>query len=325
MRHRITQPSSRVALVLLSALCILGCSAPSQNLPMSAGTDSPSAVRVGAEPEPLLPSPLQSYRLTPRELATITYARGLLIDRCMRAEGFSYPQRPLAHEVEAMLGSERTAIGRRYGISHPREAASYGYGFEKAPPAETRTKVDRDSMYLAALHGTGPKGEHESTSRRASPVAGCVGEADRTLGSADPDVSPFGLAHSLWVQGQQHLVTTSQYRDAVGDWAACMTRLGHRVSDPISDQHDIAKAFHARQAMGDHAADGRPPRSEVELATSDIRCKRETRLVERLDEITVAIDQRTIAANQAALLRDHQRLKQAVATAVDLISNYERS
>jgi len=275
--------------------------------------------------EPLLPSPLQAYRLTPSELTTITYARGLLIDRCMRAAGFSYPQRPFSQELGSMLASERTAIGRRYGIMDPGLAATYGYGFPAGPESGTFASVERDSRYMRALRGSPASPRQEANQRDATgsqePTGGCVGEADRRLGATDPDVSPFGLAHSLWVEGQQHLIATRQYRTVVGEWAACMSRGGHRVTDPISDRRDIADVFRARRDANDPSLVGSPIGNEVALAVADVRCKQSTRLVDRLDSVSASIDRASIAGHRPTLEEDRRRLARTLALADLLLRN----
>jgi len=273
--------------------------------------------------EPLLPSPLQAYRLRPSELTRITYARGLFVDRCMRAAGFSYPQRPFSQELDAMLESERTAISRRYGITDPDLASTYGYGFPATSTSGGFASVERDELYLDALRGnaTGVSADASRTTAAddQEPDRGCVGEADRRLSLTDPDISAFGLAHSIWVEGQQRLVISKQYRTVVGEWATCMGRRGYRVSDPISDQHDIAEAFHTRGEADDRTLIGPPLAEEIALATADVACKQATRLVERLDTLSAAIDRRSIANHRPALESDHRRLARTLSMSTELL------
>lgn len=326
MLPHLKRPATRVAAIVLAVLSLSGCSADVGD--ENNGTENVPAevTRSGPEAEPLLPTPLQAYRLTPSELATINYARGLLIDRCMRSAGFAYPQQAYTQAVKDMFASERTAIGRRYGITDAQLAAAHGYGFDMPTELGPPGNVERVPSYLEALRGSDSAAQadrnHGSTADRGKSDDGCVGVADRALGSTSPDASPFGLAHSLWVQGQQRLTETSQYRSTVDDWAACMTRQGHHVSDPINDQRDIAEVFRARQVAGDPALIGRPTPGEISLATADVDCKKTVRLVERLDAVSSVIDQRSIVAHRVALERDHRRLEQTLAIASDLLANH---
>lgn len=278
----------------------------------------------GGDPEALLPTPLQAYRLTPRELATVGYARGILIDRCMQRFDLSYPQLPYSEVLQAALVSERIAIGRLYGITDPGAAAAYGYGF---PPDSSDTSLPgdrlRDRDYLNVLHGNLDPRNREpgpATFRGVHiPSGGCAGEGDRKIGQVDKDTSLYGLAHTLWIHGQAELPASQGYRKVISEWGACMATRGFHVTDPVADQGAIAAIYAARQMANDEALTGQPVSGEAALATADVACKRSVHLVERLDALGAVIDRRTIDVNRPVLRRDRRRLDRQVRLATTLL------
>lgn len=324
MRTQVRRPCLALIAIALMVPALQAC-AHSTVVLTSGQQHKPGTLSAdGGNPEALLPTPLQAYRLTPRELATVSYARGNLIDRCMQRFELNYPQAPYPEVIKTALASERVSIGRLYGVTDPGAAAAYGYGFSPGP-SDTSLPGDglRGRAYLHVLHGNlDPRnGEPAPTTVRGVPVpsGGCAGEADREIGQVDKSMSLYGLAHTLWIEGSRKLLVSNGYRRAVRDWTACMATQDFHVTDPLSDAGDIGAVFAARQAANDGPMTGPPTDGEASLATADVSCKRSVKLVERLDELGAAIDRQTITANRSALERDRRRLDRQVSRATALL------
>lgn len=336
------------ASVLVGGLGLAGCTGaevspppPSSqgSTPSGAGpsatdrpTSSPTATTRARE-EPVLNSPLQAYRLTPSEFATVTYARSVVVGQCMQRFGFVYPGEDLpsfSDHVQETVRGERSGLSRVYGITSREDAERHGYqtaGFG----AEDLPSSDSDA-YEFVLTGTrsvdGVEQGGGNTKRGESPgeidgqevpAGGCVGEADAALAD-DPDISVYGLGHTLWIEGGAQLRASTEYQDAVADWVACMAADGHRVTDPLEDQGDIRAAQAARQESG--SADA--PAAEIRLALADIDCKERPDLVGRLDRAGAEIDRKTIADNQLALTEDRDRLDRQLELAARIVEESGR-
>ena len=311
---------------LMTAMTVSACGG--DRGPDASQTAGVSATANMISEEPLLNTPLQAYRLTPTEVATIFYARGHLIDRCMKRFGFGYPQEPFADELQRLLESERSSITRLYGLTDATSAVKYGYGFPPTTHSDpSPAESERSDAYLFVLHGskdlnvpptdkTTSPGEIDG---EPIPPGGCVRDADLELGTEDPDVSVYGLAHTLWIQGNSKLIASDGYRTAIAEWAACLAEDGYHVTDPLNDQGDIKAIYAARAAAGDDALDGEPIPGELELATADVECKAQVQFVKRLDKLTTEIDRKAIERNQTALEEDRSRLDTQVRNATEVL------
>lgn len=296
-------------------------------------TEAPQAP-VDLGEEPLIPSPLQAYRLTTTEYVTISYAVDLLVTECMARFGFDYPPPyPFNVALQRMFEADRWSNARRYGITDRDWAAKYGYGLapddwvdpigRELSAAEnfvlSGERVDADGAILIRSPGiqTESPGEVDGVE---IPAGGCSGAAHREMGTNDPDIPAYGLANNVLIETSFVSQTSDEYRQVVDEWVACMAEDGYRVTNFLDDKGDIKAKTDARLAVGDESADGPPVAGEVELALADIDCKERINLVERLEKITAAFDQQAIEDNQLALEEDRARLDAQVRKATDIIA-----
>ena len=326
--------------VAATGLLLTGCSAdesPTSSPAAIASTGSDSgrgSADVEVTEEPLLKTPLQAYRLTPTELVTVDYAEDLLVQQCMDRFGFDHaPRRSFSDELQAMLKQERWDISRLYGVSNREWAEEYGYGLPADDPESTVQEPERSASFDFVLGGQRPSANGDlaapSTGKETEspgevdgqpiPPGGCVGEARRELGTGDPNVSVFGLAHDLRMSGRPEFEGGDAYREAVGEWIACLADKGYRVTAPLADQGDIGKVLDARAERGDDDLTGPATPSEIELAVADVDCKQQVRFVKRLDEARAALDAKTIEENQLALEEDRKRLDAQVRKATRVV------
>ena len=325
--------------VAATGLLLTGCSAgesPTSSPAAIASTGSDSgrgSADVEVTEEPLLKTPLQAYRLTPTELATVYYAKDLLVQQCMGRFGFDHaPRRSFSDELQAMLKQERWDISRLYGVSVREWAEEYGYGLPPDDPESTEQEPERSASFTFVLSGqrtvngelprpslgdeTESPGEVDG---QPIPPGGCLGEARRELGTGDPNVSDFGMAHDLRMLGRPEFEGGAAYRKVVGEWTACLADKGYRVTAPLDDQGDIGKMLDARAERGDGDLTGPATPSEIELAVADVDCKQQVGYVKRLDEARAALDAKTIEETQLALEEDRKRLDAQVRKATRVV------
>lgn len=339
--------------VVGTALLLAGCSSGEEPTPApvtSTGAAAPAA-DAGAGEVPTLTeaaptSPLGAYQLSETEMATVSYARGILVDRCMQRFGFAYPQAPFSANLQHALADARVAASRQWGISDPAAAAEHGYAYPETPRDAEQPEVPESAAYQYVYSGQKvdadgglppPRLTPETTSPGTVdgveiPPGGCAGDASRELGYADdPDVSDYGLARGLAVEAWSAFRSSDTYRTVVGEWVACMAERGHRVTDVLDDKADIMKALAERTARGTEVdADGgripaeEPSSGEVALATADVACKEKTDLVGRLEAALAEVEETVVEEHQLALDEDRARLDAQVELATTLVEGVDR-
>lgn len=300
-------------LVLLTMLPLTGCGPASTNAPAPGAGSATSTPDLTTDA--VLDSPLQSYRLSVTELTTVSHARSILITQCMQRLGFDMPIGSFKEELAENRYGEHLALGRIYGITDRRAAAKYGY----AGPPEHKITAEQHSpspAELLALKGrTAPGTQNKKGASIANgniPPGGCVGEVER-LFEKDPDISNYGLGHTLWIEAMSRLQGSDVFRAIVADWSACLARQGYAATSPLDDQGDI------KRITGAGSAQGKATPAEIKLALADIDCKTEVDLVGRLNDAGRTIANALIEQNQLALEEDSARLERQLRLAASLV------
>ncbi|WP_327228221.1 hypothetical protein OG229_36000 [Streptomyces platensis] len=215
----------------------------------------PPAVPPASKEVRRLVLPFDAYALSGPDVHTIESAEDVLIRGCMRAKGKEWTALPRPSAVDPDPPQRR-----RYGVIEPDVALRFGYHQPPAPPETARRDEiwrAREKMPRAAqLAAYGKDG-----------VSGCWKKAHVRLLRDVPKSST-----ALFNRRIREEFTASQKERAVSSvvrsWSACMKRDGYRYPDPLA-------------AAGDDrwAKSPRPSRHEIVVAQTDVRCKRETRLV----------------------------------------------
>ncbi len=358
MRIRLDRPDRRrvgpaAGALVGTALLLTGCSstdgpAPgpvaSPGAPATTAASGAGQVATLTEPDPA--SPLAAYELTETEMATVSYAWGILIDRCLQRFGFEYPHAPFSANLQHTLADARVAASRLWGISDPAAAAEHGYAYPETPRDAEQPEPPESAAYQFVYGGRkvdtdgglpAPRLTPETTSPGTIdgveiPPGGCAGDASRELGYADdPDVSDYGLARGLALETWSAFRSSETYRTVVGEWVACMAERGHHVTDVLDDKADIMKALEERTARGTELdADGgripaeKPSSGEVALATADVACKEKTDLVGRLDAALADAEEATVEEHHLALEEDRVRRDAQVKLATALVEGADR-
>lgn len=302
-----------VAVTLLLLVLATGCGPTAA--PGSAPGPSTTSSTGHTATDPVLHNPLQAYRLTVTELTTVGQARSILISRCMARLGFDVPVESFEERLRQNRYGELAALGRLYGITDRETAAARGYGTPPEPrtvkPPRTASQAELVALKGRTAPGTSPDPDTDGATT-GIPAGGCVGEAEREF-EKDPDISNYGLGHTLWIEAMNRLQGSSGYRQIIGDWSRCLAELGYAVTSPLNDEGDIKRL----SATG--SAQGKASPAEIKLALADIDCKDEVDLVGRLDRAGSAIADALIEQHQEALKEDRERLDRQIHRATALV------
>lgn len=241
--------------------------------------------------------PLDAYQPWSKKTGadTVTRAEHVLIDRCLRPFGLNLPP------WQAPQGPGRTNE-RRYGITDLELARSRGYRSPPKPPDAETSQPATPPAVQAVVTGQGRR----TYAGMKVPDGGCVGEARRALANGgEPAVDldlPNRLATQTWEQSKQD----SRTRRAFAAWSACVARAGFDYPDPLA-------------ALGDPMfSTAEPTAEEIAIATADVRCKKETKVVEVWATVETAYQREAIEDDAESFERIARQLevRRANATAV---------
>jgi hypothetical protein len=273
-------------------LALTGCAASHDG-----GAKEPPAHVLNIQDIDAFALPLDAYSATPAQRLSIQTAEKELMTRCLERLGLKAdlpdPQRrPFQPNT------------RRYGIAEEARAKIFGYSapeITKRPP-----RPDLSPQVKQAISGQGP-----STIRgKKVPDGGCEGEAGRTL-----DAGIWGPRADHTIIGSLGLATLersardSRVRAVFARWSACMKRSGYDYSTPGDANRN--RTF----------VDGRKHRvTELELATAvaDVRCKKETNLINVWAGVETAYQKIAIAQHKAALTSVRRVDEMRIRNAADL-------
>ena len=246
-----------------------------------------------APPEATAPDavslPLDQYRHTTWDTGRIILAREILIHECMRDHSAEATPPPDAAAIEQDTRMRIKDIGprgnkRRYGITEPLDAATYGYHLP------------------STVEGTG----RPVRTNERMPSTSCVHQADTTLGEADLAASE--LVKEVSTASFEQSLAHPRVVGALGQWSACMKAGGYDHATPM-----------AAMAVFDLSSATVSP-AETATAAADVECKLRTGLVGTWQEVESTL-QRTALSSRDQAFRDvadqRNRLKERVAGTID--------
>ncbi|MGY1498665.1 hypothetical protein ACW4TU_19065 [Streptomyces sp. QTS52] len=262
------RPATAIVAVLLFVPACSGADSP----PVSASVDSLTVQPAAGE----VHLPVNAYLPTVAEFFDIGRARTLLISRCMREYGLSFP------ETTATLDDNVKDDGvygnaRRYGVANSALVKRYGYHLpstvESASGAADTDSGSgvwderrQDPMYGRVLNGDTEK---RSANGRKLPDGGCLGQAAREFAEAGgAGFSYAKLAADIKGDSFNRSLSDPAVISATRKWANCMRAAGYESSSPVTDRplFDLDRP----EVSG----------AEIKMALADLECKRRTRLVE---------------------------------------------
>jgi hypothetical protein len=221
--------------------------------------------------------PLDPYRLGLQNLGDVPKADDILLARCIHRFGYDIPP-PVEHQAPA------GGLGDRYGVTDEQQAQSRGY-HGPANLAAPAAGVVFSPVVDAIATGRG----QSSYNGQAVPNGGCLGEAQRKLQEGAPAASDASLGESLSLESYDLSQRDSRVLKVFMDWSSCMNRSGYSYANPRNANND--PMFAAND----------PSPQEIAVAVADLRCKKETNLVNVWATVETAYQSRLIEQNAAAL------------------------
>ncbi|WP_153547901.1 hypothetical protein [Streptomyces sp. RB17] len=283
--------AAAVSAVLLTAAT--GCSAGRAN------TAVPAAAPAGRAPVVLssvdLKLPIERYLFSASEKQSLVKAVRILVQQCM--DRYDVPYRPAP--IGPSLGV-RSLMDRRYGITDERAARADGYHLgdrdprtHPGPPPARPTGTS-----LLVLTGrTGPAASSATTAPASPPpvvngqrvpAGGCAAQAEAAIAGSGR-LGPSDLAQDL---NDRSFLTTKADARVTGvfrAWSRCMKGKGFSYPDPLN-------------AMSDRRFQGaQPTHQEIQVASADVDCKRQTNLVGMWFAVETAFEKAQIRQNAPEL------------------------
>lgn len=298
-------------LVLLAVL-LTGCSddgGPPQTSPTPVSTTTstvpplPPADSQAWRTGVFVELPLDAYVLAGEQAQAVLAAHRLLIERCMRDQGYPY----LASRI-----LDTGKVYYPYGPTDPEEAAAYGYNqrptqvlFETGPRDEE--EIGLSPGYLQALLGvSAPSSGLTLPEKGMGPVTlahGCTGRATLGLG---PLPDPASLVGKLGWQAQNLVRGDPAVRSALDAWSICMDRAGRPFESPM--------------AALEHDWDSEPKQEEIATALADIACKAAADLPRTWQQAEARAQRPLVAAHRQQLAQVRARSQAQVRRAQELLS-----
>jgi hypothetical protein len=305
---------SAAALLAIALPVAAGCSGPGSSpagnasrppAPSSSGVaHGPAAVPAGGLTKGMV-LPLEAYEETFPESQTVLQAQFILEGQCMRQYGFTYSQ--TVDPDSTPLNYDASNMARRYGLSDLAQAQSMGYNVAMASSGGGSGQPSLSSAENLVLTGSADPGMPPPTGApstsyegKSIPAGGCVGQAQRKLGSLPTNL----LADSL--DGQS--LTASQSNPTViaviGKWSACMKQHGFTVDSPYD-------ASQLSSQLGSSTGS----QLDITIAVDDVTCKQSTGLISTWFKVESQIQDQYIESNQLQLQQQQTELTDEVKSA----------
>ncbi|MEU3184523.1 hypothetical protein ABZ707_09970 [Streptomyces sp. NPDC006923] len=293
-KHRIPAASVRrrapAAVYVLALVALAGCTAESP-VPAATATATGEAGPGSTGAASTAPVdytfrlPIAKYSYSDAQNAAIRDAENVLTERCLRTYGIEFQVPPVPR---------RTGISdRRYGLSNAADAAQYGYHLPPDPPPynPTRGLAGEEAAVMTGAPG-GPTANETLTYRGMKvPAGGCRWEAARSLATGHEDRKAAGVAGDIANESYQVSIKDKRVQDVTRAWSACMKGRGFTYSSPMTALGDP-------KFLEKEMADG-----ETATAEADIRCKKETDLLNVWFSVESEIQKAMIAKQSKTLDR----------------------
>lgn len=223
--------------------------------------------------------PLDRYQAMGDQRVAIDTAQAVLVQRCLAEGGLDLP-----------LGRAADEPTRQdwYGVTTEARAREAGYNAVGRP-------VEDLPFVRRVLHQAQPLFD------------GCLAEANRVVTQGSPPLADGYLVVTLEKQALRQSQEDSRVRTAIGEWRSCMAAEGHDFADPWAP-YDHWSQNRPRSSSPEKKKDPRAglTAAEVDMALTDVRCKKQTRLLDTWVAATTAYQRQLIDEN-IDQLRVHQR------------------
>lgn len=250
--------SIAVSALAVAALACGGCAGPSPGTPYAeVGTPS-TPVRAVVDPgSGAVTLPFDAYWPTERDLSDLGYALNIAVAQCLAKQGISY--RAVRPPATPALSS-----WRKYGVWRLEDARKYGYQAPIPPGDGALPELDEEHA------------EQESKCRSAP----------------ETEKLRIGFYYRADLLAQYRFmklppaVSMEQGRSVLADWHACLTKAG--VPAPPLPEADSAVLWMSPELERATEED------RFRAAVSDVECKTEVKLVQRLADVEANAQQAVI-------------------------------
>lgn len=223
--------------------------------------------------------PLDMYRDSGAGATMVAEAYVILFTDCMHLFGFEVPS-PAIGPVP-VVGYEL-----RYGLADETKAQQLGYHVTPTmSPEQAEVPEEPSAEYQAVALGSGPT----SYDGKLIPEGGCSGESWRRLAEGAPPVEDPRLGDRLTSEAFLRMKQDSRVRAVFAEWSECMGQQGFQYAEPFDAVDD--PAFQTDQ----------PSAAEIAVASADVRCKKEAKVIEVQAAVETAYHLRAIDTNQESL------------------------
>jgi hypothetical protein len=292
------------AVAAAALMLVAGCNSSGDQADESTSTTSvwsptstPGATGAAGETatDGVVEMPLDAYQVIGDAQGVVGAAHELLVEQCMRAQGFDYERRAEASNPPQRIGVSDEA----YGLSEFADAAKVGYtgadwNERIAQLQEGQQARDEASpAFLEALTGSA------DPLAAGSEPAGCIGDATAELnGDQAPSDDVFAVVGQIGVDAAAKTRSDPKVLDGFAAWSACMAKAGYTFSTPSEPAKSVPQVV-----IDINNLEAVPPPSgeEVSMALADQTCKREVALFDTWVEAESRHQREGIAANEAVL------------------------
>jgi hypothetical protein len=216
--------------------------------------------------------PITSYELSDTQSAEAEYLGQLYAQECMHGFGFEYLPGLSISSIAQNSRITAELNSRRYGVSDPTAAATYGYHIPSwARSAAAPTPFPRPGDPEFRVLTGQPAGRYHG---RPVPAGGCLGQASGRLTAADIDTGAqasggpdqSALVQQIASQGFARAQADRRVRTVDARWTACMRSHGYAYATPF-------------QAANHWNLNAPVSTTEIQTAEHDIACKRQVNLI----------------------------------------------
>jgi hypothetical protein len=246
--------------------------------------------------------PLDAFRISTEEAMVTQRANYDLAQRCVARFGFTLPPRD--------TGPRETRRRDNYGLADENEARANGYSLDvvdRSREVQWEDRLDQDGQVFGIYQGTTKAGQPVGVP--GLPAGGCAGEMFRAIEEGAPPLGDRELVAHLEKQAWNRALDDPRVKTAIESWRQCVGRAGYRYDNALQAPYAY---WSARRTAGRtevtpaQKVDGVPPTpDEVAAALTDVRCKKETGLLQTWVDVEFA-HQRVLIEENSERLREYR-------------------
>lgn len=248
----------------------------------------------------------QERALTATQRSLLRDAEQILVQRCMRRQGFrvwKVPERPVAESKDFPYVVDDVAWARKHGYGSELERRARELR-SSAPNQRYLRELpsQRRNAALAALHGqrrTDLSVELPSGAKVGRSSEGCTAEAETALyGDLAAWFRAEAITQTLSGMRYTQVTTDPDFKKSEKAWSTCMHRQGFRYTRPSQSRNHFL------------SVPGSDPKEEVATAVTEAKCANTSRLSATSERLTRKYGEK-LRRKYSSVIRDRNRLQKA--------------